>query len=61
MNEPLLTPGEVASMFRVNSRTVARWAKAGKLSTVLTVGGMRRYSEREVRALLEDSRTERIA
>jgi hypothetical protein len=28
--EPLLTPAEVASMFRVDPKTVTRWAKAGK-------------------------------
>ena len=30
--EPLLTPAEVATMFRVDPKTVTRWAKAGKLS-----------------------------
>lgn len=59
--ESLLTPAEVATLFRVDPRTVTRWAKAGKLTTVRTVGGMRRYVEDEVRALLDDSRSERIA
>ncbi|MCX4912874.1 BldC family transcriptional regulator [Streptomyces sp. NBC_00687] len=59
--ESLLTPAEVAALFRVDPRTVTRWAKAGKLTTVRTVGGMRRYVEDEVRALLDDSRSERIA
>ncbi len=40
--EPLLTPAEVATMFRVDPKTVTRWAKAGH----------RRYRETEVRALL---------
>jgi hypothetical protein len=30
--EPLLTPAEVATMFRVDPKTVTRWAKAGKLT-----------------------------
>lgn len=51
--EPLLTPAEVASMFRVDAKTVTRWAKAGKLSVIRTLGGHRRYREAEVRALLE--------
>src|SRR5438270_670739 len=34
--EPLLTPAEVASMFRVDPKTVTRWAKAGKLRAVRT-------------------------
>jgi predicted site-specific integrase-resolvase len=47
--EPLLTPAEVATMFRVDPKTVTRWAKAGKLTSM---GGHRRYRETEVRALL---------
>lgn len=50
--EPLLTPAEVASMFRVDPKTVTRWAKAGKLTSIRTLGGHRRYREVEVRALL---------
>lgn len=52
-SEPLLTPAEVAAMFRVDPKTVTRWAKAGKLSSVRTLGGHRRYLASEVRALLE--------
>jgi len=51
-SEPLLTPAEVAVMFKVDPRTVTRWAKAGKLTSVRTLGGHRRYREVEVRALL---------
>jgi excisionase family DNA binding protein len=50
--ETLLTPGEVAGMFRVDPKTVTRWARAGKLTSIRTLGGHRRYREREVRALL---------
>jgi excisionase family DNA binding protein len=50
--EPLLTPAEVAAMFRVDPKTVTRWAKAGKLSSIRTLGGHRRYRESEVRSLL---------
>jgi excisionase family DNA binding protein len=51
--ERLLTPAEVAAMFRVDPKTVTRWAKAGKLSAIRTLGGHRRYRESEVRALLQ--------
>ncbi len=51
--EALLTPAEVAAMFRVDPKTVTRWAKAGKLSSIRTLGGHRRYRESEVRKLLE--------
>lgn len=50
--ESLLTPAEVAALFRVDPKTVTRWAKAGKLSSIRTLGGHRRYRETEVRALL---------
>ncbi len=50
--ESLLTPAEVASLFRVDPKTVTRWAKSGKLSSIRTLGGHRRYRETEVRELL---------
>lgn len=51
-DRPLLTPGEVAVLFRVDPKTVTRWAKAGKLTSIRTLGGHRRYHEDEVRLLL---------
>jgi excisionase family DNA binding protein len=50
--ETLLTPAEVAKIFRVDPKTVTRWAKAGKLNAIRTLGGHRRYREVEVRALV---------
>ena len=50
--ETLLTPSEVAALFRVYPKTVTRWAKAGKLTSIRTLGGHRRYKESEVSALL---------
>ena len=50
--ELLLTPAEVASLFRVDPKTVTRWAKAGKLTSIRTLGGHRRYKDSEVKALL---------
>ncbi len=52
-SEHLLTPSEVASLFRVDPKTVTRWAKAGKLTSIRTLGGHRRYRASEVHALLE--------
>jgi excisionase family DNA binding protein len=54
--QKLLTPGEVAQLFRVDPKTVTRWAKAGKLSSIRTPGGHRRYLENEVRELLKGDR-----
>ncbi len=51
-SEALLTPSEVAALFRVDPKTVTRWAKAGKISSIKTLGGHRRYREAEVRKLL---------
>jgi excisionase family DNA binding protein len=55
--QPLLTPGEVARMFRVDPKTVTRWAKSGKLEHVRTPGGHRRYDEASVRKFLADWQT----
>ena len=49
----LLTPSEVAILFRVSPKTVTRWAKEGKLPYIRTLGGHRRYPARDVRALAE--------
>lgn len=48
----LMTPGEVASLFRVDPKTVTRWAGRGRIGSVRTPGGHRRFRESEVRALL---------
>jgi excisionase family DNA binding protein len=48
----LLTPGEVAAMFRVDPKTVTRWAAQGRLSSIRTPGGHRRFRASEVQALL---------
>lgn len=52
--ERLFTTGEVADLFRVEPKTVTRWAKAGKLRSTRTLGGHRRFYESEVRALLAE-------
>ena len=51
--EVLLTPSEVAALFRVDPKTVTRWAKAGKLTPIRTLGGHRRYRKSEVENLLK--------
>ncbi len=48
----LLTPAEVAELFGVGPKTVTRWARAGKLGSLRTLGGHRRYRAAEVRRLL---------
>lgn len=55
--ERLLTPGEVAALFRVDPKTVTRWAVAGRIGSLRTPGGHRRFRETEVRALLRELST----
>ncbi len=50
--DSLLTPAEVAALFRVDPKTVTRWAKAGKISVVRTLGGHRRFRRADVEARL---------
>ena len=52
--EQRLTPGEVAALFRVDPKTVTRWAQEGKLSAIRTLGGHRRFKADEVYALLAE-------
>jgi excisionase family DNA binding protein len=53
VTEKLLTPGEVAELFKVNPKTVTRWARAGKLTAIRTLGGHRRFRAEEIRSLFE--------
>jgi excisionase family DNA binding protein len=55
---PLLTPGEVASLFRVDPNTVTRWASTGRLGSIRTPGGHRRFRASEVHTLLDNLTTE---
>ena len=52
---PVLSPRQVARRAGVSTQTVSEWARAGRISFVLTPGGGRRYREADVRALLEGS------
>lgn len=48
--ERLLTPAEVAKIFRVDPKTVTRWAAVGVLVSIRTPGGHRRFPESAVLA-----------
>src|SRR4029078_9562170 len=52
-DDALLTPSEVAAMFRVNPKTVTRWARAGKISAIRTLGGHPPFRGSEIRQFLE--------
>jgi excisionase family DNA binding protein len=62
MQEPidtatLLTPNEVAEIFRVNPKTVTRWAQSGKISAIRTLGGHRRFNAAEIMRHLEEQKS----
>jgi excisionase family DNA binding protein len=59
-SEPLLTPAEVSQIFRVDPKTVTRWARAGRISSVKTLGGHRRYPESEIMKVLADGTAMRV-
>jgi excisionase family DNA binding protein len=58
--ERLLTPGEVALLFRVDPKTVTRWAAAGSIGSIRTPGGHRRFRESEVLQLLATRTTDAV-
>lgn len=46
-----ITSGEVARILRVSPKTVARWAKEGKLPHLVTLGGHRRFPSSRIHDL----------
>jgi excisionase family DNA binding protein len=54
-NRELRTPSEVAALFRVNAKTVTRWARSGRISSIRTLGGRRRFKASQIRSLLADA------
>lgn len=51
----ILTPAEVAKMFRVDIKTISRWAESGKIRSFKTLGGHRRFRRRWVETLLDQA------
>lgn len=58
LDDRLLTPREVAAEFRVDPKTVTRWAKAGMIPSLRTLGGHRRFRESDVRAAMGEQRAD---
>jgi excisionase family DNA binding protein len=52
----LLTPAEIADLFRADVKTVTRWANDGGLTSIRTFGGHRRFREDEILAVLARTR-----
>jgi excisionase family DNA binding protein len=55
----LMTPREVGELFRVDAKTVTRWARTGKLDCIRTLGGHRRFERAEVQRLYDERTVER--
>ncbi|MXQ67990.1 helix-turn-helix domain-containing protein [Actinomadura rayongensis] len=49
----LYTPSEVAQFFRVDPKTVTRWARMGTLHPITLPSGHRRYPATEIHELLK--------
>ena len=49
-----LFTSEVAELLQVSPKTIARWAKEGKLPFRRTLGGHRRFRVSEIRRCLEE-------
>jgi excisionase family DNA binding protein len=51
----LLRTADVAALFQVSERTVSDWARRGRIPSVRTPGGHRRYPAAEIQRLLADA------
>lgn len=47
-----MTSAEVAELFQVDPKTVTRWAQQGKIESIVTPGGRRRFDPDYIRSLL---------
>jgi excisionase family DNA binding protein len=58
--DELLRPREVADLMGVRTTTIARWARDGFLTPLLTPGGHRRYRRAEIIDLRKESDTDPV-
>ena len=52
--EEMLTPSEVGAMFRVDPKTVTRWAETGIIPYTRTMGGHRRYPKARMLEIFQE-------
>ena len=52
LSERLLRTSDVAVLFQVSERTVSEWGRRGRIPSVLTPSGHRRYPAAAIRELL---------
>jgi len=53
----LLTPAEAAALIGVDPKTVSRWAASGKITSILTPGGHRRFLRSEIETIMVPGET----
>jgi len=53
MSLEFFTPKEIAQMFKVDTKTVYRWIKSGKLKAVILSRGTLRITKEEIDRLLK--------
>jgi excisionase family DNA binding protein len=51
----LLRTADVAALFHVSERTVSDWARRGRIPSVQTPGGHRRYPAAEIQRIMQES------
>jgi excisionase family DNA binding protein len=56
--ERLLRTSDVAVLFQVSERTVSEWARRGRVPSVRTPGGHRRYPAEQIRKLFLNGRSD---
>ncbi len=60
-SDALMTPSEVAKLFRVTPKTVGLWEMAGRISAIKTLGGHRRYRREEIMGYYDTTVANRIS
>jgi len=55
LNTELLRTRDVARAFQVSERTIAEWARRGRIPSVRTPGGHRLYPAERIREILRES------
>ena len=50
-SDAYLTPSEAAKRLHVSPNTIARWANEGRIPCVVTMGGHRRFRQKDIDAV----------
>ncbi|HET9071509.1 MAG TPA: helix-turn-helix domain-containing protein [Acidimicrobiales bacterium] len=55
LSSNLLRTADVAALFQVSERTISDWARRGRIPSVRTPGGHRRYPAEEIRRIMREA------